>query len=79
MEEIKEFYDIFEAIQRTYNGNNTDWSEKCQELWGLYGAIDHFRPRSSKHAAFYDYIRRKLKEDIYDEYHRVLALALKND
>lgn len=79
MDKLKEFYERLQKIIETYEGKQTNWSQKLSELSRLYSEIHCFRFPSSKNVCFYEHMRRHLDEDIYSEYIRVKKLACGNE
>ena len=77
MEKIKELYDQFQQIIASYEGQQTNWEKKYQELERLYQKIRKYRPQASKNAIFYEWVQRKLKDEVLEEAHRVGRKALR--
>lgn len=75
MKEIQEFYEQFKAIQATYEGKTTNWKEKSEQLDRLYRQMTQHKIPSSKNATFYEYVKRKLQTDIFEESKRVWKLS----
>lgn len=77
MEKIKEIYEQFNSITKSYIGKETDWRAKHDELERLYVKITKLRLPWSKNVIFYEWMKMKLKEDINTELNRIWKLALK--
>lgn len=74
MEKIKEIYEQLNKITGSYEGKETDWKAKHDELERLYSRIKNLKLPYSKNAIFYEWMKRKLQEDIYSELIRVWKL-----
>lgn len=77
MDKLKEIYEQFQNIMFSYEGDKTNWSKKVEELEVLYRNVSSLKLVSSKNVLFYEYIKRKLKGDIFNEINRVSQLSIK--
>lgn len=77
MDKFKSFFQQFREIQHSYNGiEKTNWKEKQMELEKLSRQLKAVKINSSENAPYYEWIKRKLKEEIETEITRVWKLTL---
>jgi hypothetical protein len=74
MDKLQEYFQQFQKIQHSYEGEKTDWEKRHLELKCLYDDISHFRLQNSKNVIYYEWIQRKLKNEICNEIDRVYKL-----
>lgn len=74
-DDLVEIYNEYQKINRTYQGDKTDWTSAAKRLQKLYSNVSALKIRQSKNSLFYDYIRKRLKDDVFQECKRVEKLA----
>lgn len=75
MDELISFYNEYQSIMNSYRGEKTDWKSAYKLLHALSHRIEIYRFRYSKNSFFYEWIRRKLCEEIQAEEQRVYLLS----
>ena len=71
MQDLFIFYTKYEEIRASYQGEKTDWQHKRQQLSTLYSNMPMIKIKSSKYSSMYNYTKRKLSTDIFNEIKRI--------
>lgn len=75
LDDLIEIYNEYQKINRTYQGDKTDWTSAAKQLQQLHRRVCAMKVRQSKNSQFYDYIHRQLKIDVFRECSRIESLA----
>jgi hypothetical protein len=76
VEKITSLFDRFKKIMDSYQGAETDWKQKHEELNVLYWDIRYTEFKDSKHSSLCNYIKMKLEKDVSYERAKILISKL---
>lgn len=69
------FYNRYEGIIDSYQGDRTDWEEKYNQLEMLVKDVTDLKIRHCTNLAFYSWLRLALIREVREELIRVFHLA----
>lgn len=71
MNKLQKIYAEYEDILLSYDGDNTNWKEKSIELRNKIFELKLIKFSSTKNSDFNNFVKKKLLQDITEEYNRV--------
>lgn len=78
VKELKGLYDAWRHIDNLYHGEKSNWGEIYDKLWCIEDKLRRLKFRNDENRLFYDYIRRKMVDDIEREEIRVIKKTYQN-